>query len=105
MTAPRPATDGVQSVWPHDDPECPSGPAWPASSITEQRSPERDTSQGLTLRTYVRYGRATRCPVHGTQEPEDEQHPVCPIAIGRTIAGKVDEGICGQPLEGPPNED
>jgi hypothetical protein len=42
------------------------------------------------------------CPIHGRQEPEDEEHPV---AIRRTIAGKVDEGICGQPLEGSPNED
>jgi hypothetical protein len=46
-----------------------------------------------------------RCPLHGRQEPEDEQNPVCPVAIRRTIAGKVDEGICGQPLEGSPNED
>jgi hypothetical protein len=45
------------------------------------------------------------CPIHGRQEPEDEQHPLCPVAIRRTIAGKVDEGICGQSLEGAPNED
>ena len=56
-------------------------------------------------RTYVRYGRGMCCPIHGRQEPEDEQHPLCPVAIRRTIAGKVDEGVCGQSLEGSPNED
>ena len=59
---------------------------------------------GFAIRTYVRYARV-RCPIHRRQEPEDEQHPVFPVAIRRTIADKVDEGICGQPLEGSPNED
>jgi hypothetical protein len=40
-----------------------------------------------------------RCPLHGSQEPEDEDCPVCPVTIRRTIAGKVEVGICGQPLE------
>jgi hypothetical protein len=40
-----------------------------------------------------------RCPMHGTQEPEDENNPVCPVPIRRTIAGQVEHGICGQPLE------
>jgi hypothetical protein len=28
-----------------------------------------------------------RCPMDGTQEPEDEDNPVCPVTIRRTIAG------------------
>jgi hypothetical protein len=40
-----------------------------------------------------------RCAMHGTQEPQDEEHPVCPVTICRTIAGTIEVGICGLPLE------
>ena len=53
----------------------------------------------MSVRTYVRYARRMRCPMHGRQEPEDEENPVCPVAMRRTIAGKVEEGICGMALE------
>jgi hypothetical protein len=54
---------------------------------------------GLAARTYVRYRRAVRCPYHGVQEVEEDQPQVCPVKIRRTIAGKVENGICGMPLE------
>jgi len=40
-----------------------------------------------------------RCPYHGVQEVEEDQPQVCPVKIRRTIAGKVENGICGMPLE------
>ena len=52
----------------------------------------------MTIRTYVRYRRGMRCPIHGRQEPEDEEQPVCPVGTRRTIAGVVDVGSCGMPL-------
>jgi hypothetical protein len=40
-----------------------------------------------------------RCAMRGTPEPEDEEHLVCPVTIRRTIAGTIEVGICGLPLE------
>jgi hypothetical protein len=70
--------------------------------LAEKRRGDRSQSSSayaLTRRTYVRYRGGMRCPIHGRQEPEDEQNPVCPVAIRRTTARNVDEAICGMALE------
>jgi hypothetical protein len=37
-----------------------------------------------------------RCPIHG--HVNDEEATVCPMGIRRTIAGNLEDGVCGQDL-------
>jgi len=38
------------------------------------------------------------CPIHGKID-DDYEGTTCPMPIRRTIAGKVEHGTCGMPLD------
>jgi hypothetical protein len=49
-----------------------------------------------------------RCPTHGVIDTVldiiNSDHPICPILLRRSIAGKMEAGECRQPLAREPPE-